>query len=103
LDGGKIRRSSSQVIKGRTVPRQGWVSQEILDRQPAPVIQRTAKSRQADMLTVLVPTARHAKVSTAIEDLGDGAKVLTVTIDGRATQIKIGANGGLSAFKAQPR
>jgi hypothetical protein len=70
----------------------------MLDRTPAPVIERTSKGKAADMLTVLVPSARSAKVTTSIRNLSNGAKVLTVTIDGKAHQFRIGASGKLSEF-----
>jgi hypothetical protein len=71
----------------------------MLDRTPAPVIQRSSRGHEAEMLTVLVPAAKQSKVTTSIRNIGNGAKVLTVTIDGKAHQFRIGASGKLSEFK----
>jgi hypothetical protein len=98
LDGHAIRDSSSAVVKGRTQPRQGWVSEKMLDRQPAPVVQMSSRGHEANMLTVLVPTSKQSTVTTSIRGIGHGAKVLTVTIDGKAHQFRIGAAGKLSAY-----
>lgn len=101
MDGANIRTSSSDVIEGETVPRQGWVSERMLERTPAPVIQRSSRGHEAKMLTVLVPAAKQAKVTTSIRNIANGAKVLTVTIDGKAHQFRIGASGKLSEFRPQ--
>lgn len=98
LDGDRIRTSSTQVITGRTLPRQGWVSEKMLDRQKAPVVQMSSKGRSAEMLTVLVPASKQAKVKTSIKGAGNGAKVLTVTIDGKGHKFTISSAGKLSAF-----
>jgi hypothetical protein len=96
--GDRIRTSSTKVIKGRTLPRQGWVSEGMLDRQQAPVVQMSSSGRAAEMLTVMVPAAKDSKVTTSIKGAGNGVKVLTVTIDGKAHRFKISSGGKLSAF-----
>ena len=98
LDGDRIRNSSTSVIKGRTSPRQGWVSEKMLDRQPAPVVQMSSKAKAAEMLTVMVPSSKEAKVKTLIRGIGNGVKLLTVTIDGKAHKFKITPGGKLSAY-----
>ncbi|HUR72794.1 MAG TPA: heparinase II/III family protein [Sporichthya sp.] len=98
LDGGRIRTSSTKTIKGRTVPRQGWVSEGMLDRQQAPVVQMSSKGRAAEMLTVMVPASKQSKVTTSIKGMGHGVKVLTVTIDGKAHKFAISSGGKISAF-----
>jgi hypothetical protein len=98
LDGGRIRTSSTKVIKGRTLPRQGWVSEGMLDRQQAPVVQMSSSGRAAEMLTVMVPASKASTVTTSIKGAGNGVKILTVTIDGKAHKFKISSGGKLSAF-----
>ncbi len=97
LDGDRIRTKSTKVIKGRTLPRQGWVSEGMLDRQKAPVVQMSSRGRSAEMLTVMVPASKQSRVKTSIQSAGRGVKVLTVTIDGKSHKFKI-SGGKLSAF-----
>lgn len=98
MDGGNIRTSSTDVIKGRTLPRQGWVSEKMLDRQKAPTVQMSSSGRSAEMLTVMVPTSKQAKVTTSIKGIGNGNKQLTVTIDGKAHKFKITPDGKIQAL-----
>ncbi len=98
LDGDRIRTSSTKVIKGRTLPRQGWVSEGMLDRQKAPVVQMSRSGKAAEVLTVMVPTSKQASVKTSIKGIGNGVKVLTVTIDGKDHKFKLSSGGKISAL-----
>lgn len=98
LDGDRIRTSSTSVIEGRTSPRQGWISERLLDRQEAPVVQMSSKGKAAEMLTVMVPSSKQAKVKTSIRGIGNGVKILTVRIDGQAHKFKITSGGKITAY-----
>ncbi|GAA0632275.1 hypothetical protein GCM10009547_40140 [Sporichthya brevicatena] len=89
-------RPRTAVVTGRTSPRQGWVSDHELTRRPAPVVTMTRRATAARMLTVFVPTSSTAVVRTAVRNVGKGAKVLTVTVDGTARRFRIGAQGTLT-------
>ncbi|GAA0632266.1 hypothetical protein GCM10009547_40130 [Sporichthya brevicatena] len=86
----------TQVVTGRTRPRQGWVSEQVLQARKAPVVEMTSTGRSARMLTVIVPAAKSAKVTTSVKNLGKGAKLLTVRIDGKAYKFRVAAGGVLT-------
>jgi hypothetical protein len=66
LPGQVIPAGSTQVIRGQTDPYQGWVSRQMLQRIPAPVITMTRAGPSAAMLTLVAPSAPGAVVTAAL-------------------------------------
>lgn len=93
LPGQVIPAGSTQVIRGRANPYQGWVSHQMLQRIPADVVTMTRTGPSAAMLTLIVPAAPGTGVATAIGgppggpyqlrvQVGASVAVFTVTADG---------------------
>lgn len=66
LPGQVIPPGSTRVVRGQTSPYQGWVSRQVLQRTPAPVITMTRSGPSTAMLTLIAPSAPPAAVTTAI-------------------------------------
>jgi hypothetical protein len=93
LPGQVIPPGSTQVIRGRTNPYQGWVSHQMLQRIPAPVIAMTRTGPSAAILTLIVPSAPGATVSTAITQGPPGWYRLRVNLGGTPASFLISAAG----------
>jgi heparinase II/III-like protein len=49
-------RPTLRIVKGRYSPIQGWISESLVRRRPAPVIEAIARGRSVRYLTLVVPT-----------------------------------------------
>jgi hypothetical protein len=49
-------RPTVRIVKGRTSPVQGWISETLSQRRPAPVVEAVARGRSVRYLTLVVPT-----------------------------------------------
>lgn len=72
LPGQAIPPGSTRVIRGQINPYQGWVSHQMLQRIPAPVITMTRTGSSAAMLTLIAPASPGAAVTAAITQQADG-------------------------------
>jgi Heparinase II/III-like protein len=95
LPGQVIPRGSTQVIRGQTDPYQGWVSHQMLQRIPAPVITMTRPGPSAAILTLIAPSAPGTAVSTAITQGSDGWYQLRVSLGGTLASFRISAAGDI--------
>jgi hypothetical protein len=93
LPGQLIPRGSTRVIRGQTDPYQGWVSQQMLQHTPAPVITMTRTGSSTAMLTLIAPSAPGAAITTAITQQPGGWYHLRVTIGGSSASFLISAGG----------
>jgi Heparinase II/III-like protein len=93
LPGQLIPRASTQVIRGRTNPYQGWVSRQMLQRIPAPVITMTRTGPSTAMLTLIAPASPGAAVSTAITQQPGGWYHLQVDLGGDSASFMISTGG----------
>jgi Heparinase II/III-like protein len=93
LPGQLIPRGSTQVIRGQTNPYQGWVSHQMLQRIPAPVITMTRTGSSTAMLTLIAPFSPGASVTTAITQQPGGWYHLRVNLGGSSASFLISAGG----------
>ena len=93
LPGQVIPRASTQVIRGQTSPYQGWVSRQMLQRIPAPVITMTRTGSSAAMLTLIAPSSPGAAVTAAITQRPGGWYHLQVNLGGSSASFLISAGG----------
>jgi hypothetical protein len=93
LPGQVIRPGSTQVIRGQTNPYQGWVSEQMLQRIPAPVIAMTRMGPSAAMLTLIAPSGPGVSVSAAITQRPGGWYRLRVDLGGRSVSFLISSGG----------
>jgi Heparinase II/III-like protein len=70
LPGQVIPAGSTTIVKGQTNPYQGWVSHQVLQRIPAPVVimtgRGTGQSPSTAMLTLIAATAPGTPVNTTV-------------------------------------
>jgi hypothetical protein len=97
LPGQVIPADSTQVVKGQVNPYQGWVSQQMLQRTPAPVVEMTSYGASTAMLTLIVPAAPGTPVTTAIHQTS-GSYQLTVTIGTVSSTVTITPSGTISGL-----
>ncbi|HJT37073.1 MAG TPA: heparinase II/III family protein [Actinomycetota bacterium] len=83
------------VVSGQTSPYLGWVSTKMGSRVKDPVVVMGRIASSVRMLTVVVPSAAGASVSTTMARSGTGW-VLNVTINGLTTPVFI--SGGASMY-----
>jgi hypothetical protein len=95
LPGQVIPRASTQVIRGQTSPYQGWVSHQMLQRIPAPVITMTRSGSSAAMLTLIAPSSPGAAVTAAIAQQPGGWYHLQVNLAGTSASFLISAGGSI--------
>jgi hypothetical protein len=93
LPGQLIPRGSTRVIRGQTSPYQGWVSRQMLQRIPAPVITMTRTGSSTAMLTLIAPSSTGAAVSTAVTQQPGGWYHLQVNLGGTSASFLISAGG----------
>jgi hypothetical protein len=96
LPGQVIPAGSTQVVKGQTNPYQGWVSHQMLQRTPAPVVEMTRTGSSAAILTLIAAAAPGTPVSTAIRPSPDGSYQLTVSIGGTRGTVTVSPGGTIS-------
>ena len=84
----------AQIVMGREDPIQGWLSENIQHRGPAPVAEFTVSGTSARFLTVIVPSP-SAAADIAITDLevAPGGFSFRIAIDGRAERVVATADG----------
>lgn len=95
LPGQAIPRGSTRVIRGQRHPFQGWVSRQMLRRQPADVVTMTRTGASTAMLTLIVPVTPGTPVTTSISGAGRGYRLL-VRIAGTVSVFSISAAGVIS-------
>jgi len=93
LPGQLIPRGSTRVIRGQTGPYQGWVSRQMLQRIPAPVITMTRMGSSTAMLTLIAPSSPGAAVTTAITQQPGGWYHLQVNLGGNSASFLISTGG----------
>jgi Heparinase II/III-like protein len=102
LPGQLIPRGSTGVIRGQTGPYQGWVSHQMLQRIPAPVITMTRTGPSTAILTLIAPSGPGAAVSTAITRQPGGWYHLQVNLGGDPASFLISAGGYIEQSRAGP-
>jgi Heparinase II/III-like protein len=95
LPGQVIPAGSTQVVRGQTSPYQGWVSRQVLQRTPAPVITMTRPGPSAAILTLIAPSSPGAVVSTAISPQPGGWYQLRVRVGGNSASFLVSAGGDI--------
>jgi hypothetical protein len=50
--------AKQRIVEGRSAPVQGWISDNLSRRRPAPVVEAVARGRSVRYLTLVVPTRR---------------------------------------------
>jgi hypothetical protein len=93
LPGQVIPAASTQVVRGQTRPYQGWVSQQMLQRIPAPVITMTRTGSSAAILTLIAPSSPGAVISAAITQRPGGWYHLQVDLGGTQASFLVSAGG----------
>jgi hypothetical protein len=95
LPGQVIPPGSTAVVRGQTTPYQGWVSRQVLQRTPAPVITMTRTGPSAAILTLIAPSAPGTAVTTAISQQPDGQDRLQIHIGSASASFKISDGGDI--------
>jgi hypothetical protein len=94
LPGQVIPPGSTRVIHGQTSPYQGWVSHQMLQRIPAPVITMTRRGTSTAILTLIAPSSPGAGLTTTITQQADGSWYrLRIDLGGRTTSFLISTGG----------
>jgi Heparinase II/III-like protein len=96
LPGQVIPPGSTSVVRGQVNPYQGWVSHQMLQRIPADVVEMTRTGPSAAILTLIVPTAPSATVSTALSGPPAGPWQLRVRAGSATATFTITADGMIS-------
>lgn len=96
LPGQVIPHRSTAVVEGQVNPYQGWVSHQMLQRIPAPVVTMTRTGRSAAILTLIVPAAPGTAIGTSIQRDAGGYR-LVVTIGGTHTTLRISNSGTIAS------
>jgi len=96
LPGQAIKAHPITVVRARTGPYQGWVSQQLEQRIPDDVVEMTAHGRTAAMLTVIIPTAPGTAVSVTATGQKSGPYLLTVKIGTTVTRLTVTSGGKIS-------
>jgi hypothetical protein len=95
LPGQAIPAGSTRVVKGQVNPYQGWVSHQMLQRIPAPVVEMTRTGSSAAILTLIAAAAPGTPVATSISD-ADGQYRLTISIGGARSTVTVSPGGTIS-------
>jgi hypothetical protein len=82
LPGQVIPAGSTAVVRGQVSPYQGWVSHQMLQRIPAPVVVMTRTGSSAAILTLIAAAAPGTTITAAI----------TATMAGDDLTVRIGAS-----------
>jgi len=93
LPGQVIPSGSTQLVRGQSNPYQGWVSRQMLQRIPAPVIVMTRTGSAAAMLTLIAPSSPGAVVTAAITRRPGGWYYLQVDLGGSPVSFLISPVG----------
>jgi hypothetical protein len=93
LPGQLIPSGSTRVIRGQTSPYQGWVSRQMLQRIPAPVITMTRTGPSTAMLTLIAPSSPGTAVTTTITQRPGGWYHLRVDLAGTSASFLISTGG----------
>jgi hypothetical protein len=93
LPGQVIPSGSTRVIRGQANPYQGWVSRQMLQRIPAPVIIMTRTGSSAAILTLIAPSGPGAVVTAAIVQRPGGWYHLQVDLGGSPVSFLISTGG----------
>jgi hypothetical protein len=95
LPGQVIPRGSTRVIRGQISPYQGWVSRQVLQRIPAPVITMTRTGSSAAILTLITPSSPGTAVSTEITRRPGGWYYLQVRLGNSPASFLISSGGDI--------
>ncbi len=95
LPGQVIPEGSTQVVEGQTNPYQGWVSHQMLQRIPAPVITMTRTGPSAAILTLIVPASPGTPIGASIRPGPDGTYHVQVTVGGTQESFTVSTNGAI--------
>ena len=82
------------VVRGRTAPIQGWVSNAWRQRTAAPVVEATERGRTIRFVTVLVASPRAQGIKIGHIHLAPGAIRLNITIGDETQRFSIAAQRG---------
>jgi len=93
LPGQVIPSGSTRVIRGQANPYQGWVSRQMLQRIPAPVIIMTRTGSTAAILTLIAPSSSGAVTAAAITQRPGGWYRLQVDLGGSPVSFLISTGG----------
>jgi len=96
LPGQAVPRGSTQVVRGRVNPYQGWVSQQMLQRIPADVVTMSRNGASTAMLTLIVPAAPGTYLARAISGPPGGPYRLRVQVGSAVSVFAITAGGAIS-------
>jgi Heparinase II/III-like protein len=102
LPGQIIPRGSTRVVRGQTDPYQGWVSRQVLQRTPAPVITMTRSGPSTAMLSLIAPSAPGAAVTTAISQQPGGWDRLQVHIGSAYAAFRVSSDGDIEQSSMSP-
>ncbi len=81
--------TTSVLVKGRTRPVQGWVAWRYNERIAAPVVEVVRRAASTRYLTLLVPSAGTASVTTRDLRLTSTGYSVTVTVGGRSERVVV--------------
>ena len=96
LPGQVIPPRSTQVVRARVNPYQGWVSRQMLQRVPDDVVTMTRTGPSATMLTLIVPAAPGTHIATTISGPAAGPYKLRVRVGSATAVFWITASGLIS-------
>jgi len=93
LPGQVIPSGSTRLVRGQANPYQGWVSRQMLQRIPAPVIIMNRTGSTAAILTLIAPSSPGAVVTAAITQRPGGWYHLHVDLGGSPASFLISTGG----------
>jgi hypothetical protein len=93
LPGQVIPTGSTQLVRGQANPYQGWVSRQMLQRVPAPVIVMTRTGSRAAILTLIAPSSPGTAVTAAITQRPGGWYHLQVDLGGSPASFLVSTGG----------
>jgi hypothetical protein len=93
LPGQVIPPGSTRVIRGQANPYQGWVSRQMLQRIPAPVIAMTRAGSSAAILTLIAPSSPGAVITAVITQRPGGWYHLQVNLGENPASFLISTGG----------
>jgi hypothetical protein len=88
-----IPAGSTRVVRGQTNPYQGWVSHQMLQRIPAPVVTMARTGSSAAMLTLIAASGPGVVVSTSIRSQPDGWSSVRVGLGGITVSFLVSVGG----------
>ncbi|GGI05965.1 S-layer homology domain-containing protein [Egicoccus halophilus] len=100
LPGQQLPPGSTQVVRGRTEPLQGWRSFRVRERTPAPTVELRRVGTSTQQLTVLAAGDPSADVSTDLRRLDDGWLLLRVRVGAESLDVRISPGGYLGRASA---